>query len=316
MPSQRSVVPHSAEELFPWLFGRLGIDPSSVTASPSARARRPIVGASATTPQKLWELFRIIDVVVAYTAAINRGRAQRGKRPLPFAGIDLSAGCWAYLNPADPTGGQPLIGSPGQLLEALVRHNVPYQLALCEQNDQVLKLLRTYLSTSTQHLGSNVRQVSVLEGSYGQLAIPWIEHNVRPWMPGLMIVDVNDVFDSPQLRAIAQCPELNHVDIALNLPVAMSKWPKRRVPPATVDEVQAAFGKHYWQYANPRGKYQWMWWYGTNNPKMRVLGERAFVDWKSQAGQARRDRVATTRAMWEHRGQLSLGEGFGGPTDG
>jgi len=311
MRSQRnSPVPHSADELFPWLFDRLGIDPGAVTASPATRSRRPIVGVSAETPQKLWELFRIIDVVVAYQAAINRGRVQRGRRPLPFAALDLSAGCLAYLNPSD-SAGQPLVGSPGQLLEALIRHNVGYQLALFEQNDQVLELLHRHLSTSLQHLGSNGRQVSVLEGSYGQLAKPWIEQHIWPGMPGLMVIDVNDVFDSPALRTIAQCPELNHVDIALHLPVAMSKWPKRRVPPATVDEVQSAFGKQYWQFANPRGKYQWMWWYGTNNPKMRVLAERAFVDEDSQAGQARRDRVVATRAKWNQRGQLSFDDAFG-----
>ena len=91
--------PSSPTVLFLEILARLGIDPRSLAMSPTHRNGRPVVGNSEPTLGKLWEFFRIVDVVAAITANLNSGRLKRGKRALPFAGIDVSAGNGAYPCP-------------------------------------------------------------------------------------------------------------------------------------------------------------------------------------------------------------------------
>jgi hypothetical protein len=89
----------------------------------------------------------------------------------------------------------------------------------------------------------------------------------------------------------------------------MLKWPERRIPPSTLEQLQAAFSKCAWQVAPCRGNYQWTWLYGTNNPNMRVLGERGFVAADSPVGQARFERMRTTAAERHKRAQAGLFDG-------
>jgi hypothetical protein len=89
----------------------------------------------------------------------------------------------------------------------------------------------------------------------------------------------------------------------------MSKWPRRRQPQATIDGVRAAFGKQRWQLPPSRGNFQWTWLYGTNNPSMRVLKERGFVDAESLDGLERLDRARMTRKQYEQRHQMEMFDG-------
>jgi hypothetical protein len=82
--------------LFLEILARLGIDPRTLATSPTHRNGRLVVGHSEATLGKLWEFFRIVDVVAAITANLNNGRVRRGQRALTFAGLDLSAGNGAY----------------------------------------------------------------------------------------------------------------------------------------------------------------------------------------------------------------------------
>jgi hypothetical protein len=267
---------------------------------------RLVVGRSDATPQKLWELFRIIDVVTSISANINRGRHRVGKPALDFRGMDLSAGSGVYPCPLDHGLIQLVVGSPLQLLDAVVRYRLPYQLALVEQNPDVIQQLEGHLATVVRQLHVNPQRIDLLEGSVSQRAEPWIEDNVRPWTPGLMIVDLNRVFDDPAIRSVARRPELKMVDIALHLPGTMSKWPWRRDAQATIQEIRAGFKKTTWQLAQLRGNYQWTWLYGTNNPSMRVLKERGFVALDSETGMERLDRLQSTKAERQRRLQRGL----------
>src|SRR5438132_5855649 len=84
----------SIDTLFADLLARLGLDPHTVPVSPT-RSGRPTVGVSDSSAAKLWELYRIIDVVCSISANINVARVRLGKQPLTFTGIDLSAGLGA-----------------------------------------------------------------------------------------------------------------------------------------------------------------------------------------------------------------------------
>jgi len=297
------------------LLARLGLDPETLPQSHRTTGGRLTVGVSDWTVQKLWELYRIVDVVCSISMNINCRRVREGKRSFPFVGIDLSAGLGAYRY--KPNQGPPvaLVGSPLQLLDAVVRHELPYHLGLFERDPKVLLMLRQHLSSAMAHLGVDSTRVALVEGDFVQTAPDWIVHNVQAWTLGLLIVDVNAVFDSPELQTIAARPELKRVDVALHIPASMSKWPERRRPPATLDELRAAFGKDHWQVARPRGNYQWTWVYGTNNPDMRVLKERDFVPADSLIGQARFERMRTTHAERKRYGQAGLFEGLRGDDD-
>jgi hypothetical protein len=298
--------PSNPTVLFLEILARLGIDPRTLTTSPTYRNGRLVVGHSEATLGKLWEFFRIVDVVAAITANLNSGRVKRGKRALPFAGLDVSAGNGAYPCPVANGGFEPVVGTSLQLLDAVVRHRLQYQLALIDKNTDVLRQLETHLSTACAHLQIYPGRVRVLNGDVGEVAVPWIEQHVRPWMPGLMVIDLNEVFDDRALLAIGERPELNHVDVALHLPAAMGKWPRRREPQATLDEVRAAFHKEFWQLPPGRGNFQWTWLYGTKNPRMRVLKERGFVDAASADGLDRLDRLRTTKKERARRQQMEM----------
>jgi len=86
----------------------------------------------------------------------------------------------------------------------------------------------------------------------------------------------------------------------------MGKWPRRRQPQATLDEVRAAFHKQFWQLPPGRGNFQWTWLYGTKNPQMRVLKERGFVDADSADGLDRLDRLRTTKKERARRDQMEM----------
>ena len=143
------------------------------------------------------------------------------------------------------------------MLEAVVRHQLPYYLGLFERNTDVLPLLHRNLETAIAHSQAELKRIEVVEGDFCQTAVDWIARNVRPWMLGLMIVDVNSVFDSPEVRSIAARSELKRVDVALHLPAGIGKWPERKHRPSTVDDLRAAFKKQHWQVALSRGNYQW-----------------------------------------------------------
>jgi hypothetical protein len=303
---QRVVSIHpNIDTLFKDLLGRLGLDPRTLPVSPT-RAGRPTVGVSDSTAAKLWELYRIIDVVCSYSANICVARLRRHKRPLPFVGIDLSAGIGAYRY--TPSGGSELalVGSALQLLDTVVRHNLDYRLGLFERDASVLPLLRHNLALSTLHLGVDSNRVEVVEGDIADTAVDWIARYVRPWMLGLMIIDANGVFDTPEIRTMASRTELKLVDVALHVPACMVKWPERRIPPATLEDLRAAFCKQYWQVAQSRGNYQWTWVYGTNNEKMRVLKERGFAAADSPIGLARFERLSMTHTQRQRRSQVGL----------
>jgi hypothetical protein len=298
--------PSNPTVLFLEILGRLGIDPRTLVTVPTHRNGRLVVGNSEATLGKLWEFFRIVDVVAAITANLNNGRARRGKRTLPFAGLDVSAGIGVYPCPVATGGFVPVVGTSFQLLDAVVRHQLHYQLALVDKNADVLRQLEMHLTTACAHLQVDPRLVRILKGPVADVAVPWIEQHVRPWMPGLMVIDMNEVFDDRALLAIGERPELNHVDVALHLPAAMGKWPHRREPQATLDEVRAAFHKEFWQLPPGRGNFQWTWLYGTRNPKMRVLKERGFVDAESTGGLDRLDRLRTTKKERARRHQMEM----------
>lgn len=243
---------------------------------------------------KHWELHRLVDVVCSYSAMINRGRVRDRKTPLHFAGIDLAAGLGAYGYQPQRGRRQALVGSPLQLLEAVVRHGLSYRLGLFERDTDVLPLLRQNLANAIKHLGADSDRIEVVPGDFTTTAENWIRRNVRQWMIGLLIVDVNAVFDSPQLLRIAQRPELKMVDVALHIPATMLKWPERRIPPSTLEQLKGSFNKQFWQVAPSRGNYQWTWLYATNNPRMRELSERGFVAIDSPIGKARVHRLSTT----------------------
>ena len=297
------------DALFTELLGRLGLDPQKLPVSPRSSSGRLTVGVSASTPQKLWELHRIIDVVCSISTNINVRRTREGKRPFQFVGIDLSSGPGAYRYEPKQKPAVTLVGSPLQLLDAVVRHRLPYRLGLFERDtDDVLPLLQQNLATAIAHVGANPQQVDVVPGDFSGTAVDWIARNVHIWTLGLMVIDVNAVFDSPALRVIAARPELKRVDVALHVPAGMGKWPERRIPPATVEDLRTAFSKEHWQVARSRGNYQWTWLYGTNNPKMRVLFERGFAAADSPAGQARFDKMRLTRTQRKRRDQTTLFE--------
>lgn len=296
----------SVDALFTELLARLGLDPEMLPVSPTTRSGRLTVGVSASTPQKLWELHRIIDVVCSISSNINVQRVREGKMPTPFVGIDLSSGLGAYRYEPKRKPPIALVGSPLQLLDAVIRHGLPYRLGLFERDRDVLLVLQKNLATAIPHLGADPERVDLVPGDFTQTAAGWIARKVKVWMFGLMIVDVNAVFDTPELRVIAARPELKRVDVALHLPAGMGKWPERLILPATVDELRAAFSKEHWQVARSRGNYQWTWVFGTNNPNMRVLDERGFTAADSAAGAARFERMQTTRAQRQRRSQRSL----------
>src|SRR5579872_809529 len=229
----------SADGLFSDLLASFGLDPTALPESPTTRSGRLTAGVSGVTPQKLWELHRIIDVVCAISANINISRIRRGQQASPFVGIDLSSGLGAYRFKPRRGAPIPLVGSPLQLLDAVIRHRLPYHLGLFERDTDVLPLLRQNLATAIAHTHAHARGIEVVEGDFCQTAVDWIERNVREWMLGLMVVDVNAVFDSPDLQTIAARPELKRVDVALHLPAGMGKWPERKNRPATVDDLQA-----------------------------------------------------------------------------
>jgi len=182
-----------------------------------------------------------------------------------------------------------------------------------EQHPAVLDQLKSNLVTACTHLGVDQHRISVLEGPVGDLAMPWIRTNVQPWMNGLMLIDMNEVFDDRGLLAIGELPELNHVDVALHLPAAMGKWPHRKQAQATIDEVRAAFHKQHWQLPlKHRGNYQWTWLYGTNFADMRTLKERGFVNAESAEGLAQLDVLRTTKKERDRRYQLPLEMNFDG----
>jgi len=141
----------------------------------------------------------------------------------------------------------------------------------------------------------NPSRVDVLEAEFTS-AEHWIRRNIKPWMPGTMIIDVNNLFESTGLRLIGQRPELAHVDVLIHVPGTLSKWPRRTDPLATIDEVLSWFGKEYWQVAKARGNFQWIWCYGTNNPHMRELRQRGFVGATTRVGQERLETVRFTSA--------------------
>ena len=298
--------PSSPTVLFLEILERLGIDPRTLAASPTHRNGRLVVGNSEPTLGKLWEFFRIVDVVAAITANLNSGRVNRGQRALPFAGMDFSAGNGAYPCPMANGRFEPVVGTSLQLLDAVVRHRLDYRLALIDRDADVLQQLETHVHTACAQLHIYPGRVRVLKGSVADVAVPWIQQHVQPWMPGLIVIDTNEVFDDRGLLAIGELPQLNMVDVALHLPAAMGKWPRRRQPQATLDQVRNAFHKPFWQLPPSRGNFQWTWLYGTKNPRMRVLKERGFVDADSADGLDRLDRFRTTRKERALRQQLEM----------
>ena len=279
------------DESFAELCSRLGLDPTRLPLSPLKAPRRPIVGVSDATATKLHELRYIIDVIASYTCNINRGRVAKGQSKLePFIAIDLSAGMGAYLYDDEPH-----VGSPLLLLEALERRALRYRMLLVDREPSVVRLLKQNLEIVMRTLHAPPSHVDVLEAEFTS-AEEWIRRSVRPWMPGMMVIDINDLFGSPELRAIGQRPELAHVDVLIHVPGTLSKWPNRIEPLATIDEVLSWFGKKDWQVAKARGNFQWIWCYGTNNPNMRELQQRSFVWANTARGQERLDTVRFTTA--------------------
>jgi hypothetical protein len=289
------------EEPFEELCARLGLDPTRLQVSPENAPRRPIVGVSGATATKLHELRYIIDVIASYTVNINRGRVARGEKKLePFIAIDLSAGMGAYLY-----ANKPHVGSPLLLLEALERRELQYRLLLVERDPSVIPLLKQNLDTATRALNVDPARVDVLEAEFTS-AEEWIRRNVKSWTLGTMVVDINDLFASPSLRIIAQRPELARVDVLIHVPGTLSKWPRRIEPLVPIDEVLSWFGKAHWQVARARGNFQWIWCYGTNNPRMRELRQARFVSTETTVGQERLDMVRFTSAERRRRLQPSF----------
>lgn len=151
-------------------------------------------------------------------------------------------------------------------------HKLPLRLGLFERDRDVLPLLRTNLAKAISHLNANDHLIELVDGDFGDTTPGWISRNVTPWMLGLMIVDVNAVFDSPELLSITRRPELRMVDVALHVPATMLKWPERRIPPSTLEQLQAAFTKRAWQVAPCRGNYQWTWLTVQTTPICACLG--------------------------------------------
>jgi len=253
--------------------------------------RRPIVGVSGATATKLYELQYIIDVIASYTCNINRGRVARGKEKFePFVAIGLSAGMGAYLHDNEPH-----VGSPLLLLEALERRALQYRMLLVDREPPVVQLLKQNLDIAMRTLRADSSRIDVLEAEFTS-AEGWIRRNVKPKMLGMMVIDIDDLFGTPGLRVIGQRPELARVDVLIHVPGTLAKWPRRLEPLATIDEVLSWFGKKYWQVAKARGNFQWLWCYGTNNPSMRVLRQRDFVDATTADGQARLKTVRFTNS--------------------
>jgi hypothetical protein len=286
---------------FAELCETLGLDPTRLQVSPQKAPRRPIVGVSDATATKLHELRYIIDVIASYTVNINRRRFTEGKRKFePFVAIDLSAGMGAY-----PHEHQPLVGSPLLLLEALERRALHYRMLLVERDPLVASLLKQNLDIAMSTLRVDPSRVDVLEAEF-TLAEQWIRRNVNAWTLGMMVIDVNDLFGSPGLQILGQLPQLARVDVLIHVPGTLSKWPRRTEPLATIDEVLSWFGKEHWQVAKARGNFQWLWCYGTNNPRMRELRQRGFVSANTPPGQQRLDAVRFTTGERHRQLQPSL----------
>ena len=298
MHLQRS---NGRDEPFAELCSRLGLDPTRLPSSPLKAPRRPIVGVSDATATKLHELRYIIDVIASYTCNINRSRVANGKKKLePFIAIDLSAGMGAYLYDNEPH-----IGSPLLLLEALERRALRYRMLLVDREPSVVRLLEQNLAIAMRTLHAVPAHVDVLEAEFTS-ADEWIRRSVRRWMLGMMVIDINDLFGSPGLRTIGQRPELARVDVLIHVPGTLSMWPKRIQPLATIDEILSWFGKEYWQVAKARGNFQWIWCYGTNNPRMRELRQYGFVGANTLRGQERLDTVRFTTAERQRQKQPSF----------
>jgi hypothetical protein len=279
------------DESFAQLCETLGLDPTRLPSSPLKAPRRPIVGVSDATATKLHELRYIIDVIASYTANINRRRVAEGKRKFePFVAIDLSAGMGAYLYE-----GQPHVGSPLLLLEALQRRALQYQMLLVDRDPSVINLLRQNLDIAMNALHAHPSRVDLLKAEFTS-AEQWIRRNVNTWTLGMMVIDVNDLFGSPGLQVLGQLPQLARVDVLIHVPGTLAKWPKRTEQLATIDEVLSWFGKEHWQVAKARGNFQWLWCYGTNNPRMRELRQRGFVGANTPLGQERLETVRFTTA--------------------
>lgn len=280
-----------SDESFADLCLTLGLDPSQLPVSPEKAPRRPTVGVSNATATKLEELRYIVDVIASYTVNINRGRVTRGQHKLePFIAIDLSAGMGAYQ-----FGGRPHVGSPLLLLETLARREINFRMLLVERDPEVQLILRQNLTTAVAALGVDPSRIDVLESEF-KFATAWIQRRVRPGMLGTMVIDINDLFGSPELQRIAGCPELSRVDVLIHVPGTLGKWPNRSEPLASIDDVLGWFGKRHWQVAKARGNFQWIWCYGTNNPRMRELQQRGFVGVDTDLGQRRLDLIRYTSA--------------------
>lgn len=276
---------------------RLGLDPADLPEPPRDRRGRLIVGVSDQTATKLREFHYLVDTVASYTANINRGRLRRGRAALePFVAVDLSAGSGAYQYK-----GRPHIGSPLLLLEVLLRRGLRSTVLLVDEDTDVVSTLRANLS----RMKPGHPDVTIRCGDM-TIAEDWLRARVRPWLPGLLVIDVNDVFTSPAVRAIAALEGLDHIDVALHVPGVAQKWPRTRSTPVAPDAVQGWFGKAFWQLAPLRGNYQWFWMYGTNNPGMRELVQRGLVSHNGPIGQHRMDMVKLSRRQRWQRNQLPL----------
>src|SRR5262245_53156072 len=173
-------------EFFGHLCGRLGLDASSLASPPMTGSGRHIVGVSEWTAMKLFELYYILDTLVSYAVNINMGRRRRGLRALePFVALDLSAGAGAY-----PYRGMPLVGSPLMLLEALERRGLLYRLLLVERDMGVAGLLEQNVETAICTLAAHPLRTQIRRDDLTCVA-PWAQQYARPWMPGVMVIDIN-----------------------------------------------------------------------------------------------------------------------------
>jgi hypothetical protein len=272
------------------LLAELGIPEADVPEAPKD------VGMSAGTAPKLFEAWRVFDVLAGYAAAINIARKRHGKPPFDFRGIDLTAGPGAYWWKPKNRDPQLLVGTSLLLPHALQKHGLDYRIGLCEREPELAEQLRARLATMVRMGTVDGQRIDVLCGDFADVARPWVRRHVRQYRSqGLMVIDANGATHYEAVGQLLAMPSLRMVDVVLNYQGVQGKWPKTRIPPPTVDEVLALCGKNRKQLGEHRTNFQWTIFYATNNPEMRLLKELGYVWSESVAGEQRLDELRTTR---------------------
>jgi hypothetical protein len=247
------------------------------------------VGVSAHTSIKQREFAAIVKLNVALVHNINVGRLARGRKALPYFGLDPTSGPGGYIWRPVVGQGEPIVGT--SLRTALTCHmgnlQAGYRLGLIEQDEAWVSCLNARLDEMATAGKVERQRIDVCHGRYQDLAIDWVLRNVPQYgARGLIAPDPNGEFSYDTLKTLGELPHLQCVDFALHVSGAVLKW-RRSKGAVPLPDGMAACRKLNWFVGPVTTNWQWAWLFGCNwnaYPELRRIG---LVPWTSDEGQHR-----------------------------